>query len=182
LFCRSLSKSSIEQPSTPGAPWLALTFWYASHTSHFEMTNGLSFDFGLSTRFLPRTSVDQTNNPGQSRPFAPPPLRRVHRYYEQVRQPAPRRYSAPHGFCRLCALPLAPGTPAGSRVGASLPTFHVTAADRARVASMPGTTWPVNGYPPDSSWDLCAAPVSAPSKTFRHVNSEERALAFPIPA
>jgi hypothetical protein len=33
-----------------------------------------------------------------------------------------------------------------------LPTFHAKAADQARVASMPGTIWPVAGFSPDSSW------------------------------
>jgi hypothetical protein len=45
------------------------------------------------------------------------------------------------------------------------PTFHVKAADRARVAYMPGTTWPVTGSPPDISWSLVLAPVLMPSKT-----------------
>jgi hypothetical protein len=30
---------------------------------------------------------------------------------------------------------------------------------------MPGTDWPVTGYPPDSSWNLVLAPVSMPPKT-----------------
>jgi hypothetical protein len=37
----------------------------------------------------------------------------------------------------LCALPLA--TPTGGSIEASPPTFHVKAADRTRVAYMPGT-------------------------------------------
>ena len=43
------------------------------------------------------------------------------------------------------------------------PTFHVTAADWARVACMPGTAWPVSGYPPGLSWSLLPTPVSMPS-------------------
>jgi hypothetical protein len=69
----------------------------------------------------------------------------------------------PSRFPPLETLPLA--TTFGSSVGASLPTFHVKAADRARVAYMPGTAWPVTGYPPDSSWNLVHAPVLMPSKT-----------------
>jgi len=53
----------------------------------------------------------------------------------------------------------------GPNVGTSLPTFHVKAADRARVAYMPGTVWPVTGYPPDLSWDLVRAPVLIPTQT-----------------
>jgi hypothetical protein len=40
----------------------------------------------------------------------------------------------------------------------AFPTFHAKAADQARVASMPGTTWPVNGYPPDLSWSHIDTP------------------------
>src|SRR5882757_10737150 len=50
---RSFSKSSIEHPSTPAAPLLALTLSYASHTSRFEMANGLSAGPDMPTRFLP---------------------------------------------------------------------------------------------------------------------------------
>jgi hypothetical protein len=53
LFFRSFSKSSIEQPSTPGAPLFALTLSHASHTSRFEISNGLTDDFGSSTQLLP---------------------------------------------------------------------------------------------------------------------------------
>ncbi len=67
------------------------------------------------------------------------------------------------GSARLSALPLA--ALAGGSVGASLPTFHVKAADRARVAYMPGTAWPVTGSPPDSSWSLVLAPVLMPPET-----------------
>ena len=45
------------------------------------------------------------------------------------------------------------------------PTFHVKAADRARVAYMPGTAWPVTGSPPDSSWNLVLVPVLMPPET-----------------
>jgi len=65
------------------------------------------------------------------------------------------------GSACLCALPLA--TPTGGSTGASPPTFHVKAADRTRVAYMPGTTWPVTGSPPDSSWSLVHTPVSMPT-------------------
>ena len=43
--------------------------------------------------------------------------------------------------------------------GAFLP-FHAEAADRARVASMPDTAWPVSGHPPGSSRDQVDTPVS----------------------
>ena len=85
------------------------------------------------------------------------------------------------GSARLSALPLATAS-RGSRVGASLPTFHVKAADRARVAYMPGTTWPVTGSPPESSWNLVLTPVLMPPETnFDTFNGDSLALAFPIP-
>jgi hypothetical protein len=64
-----------------------------------------------------------------------------------------------------CARSLSPTAPLRGSVGTRLPTFRVKAADRARVAYMPGTAWPVSGLPPGSSWDLVRAPVSMPSKT-----------------
>jgi hypothetical protein len=59
----------------------------------------------------------------------------------------------PLRFLPLGMLPLATGPPKRARrcVGARLPTFHAKAADQARVASMPDTTWPVSGLPPGSS-------------------------------
>ena len=53
LSCRSASNSSIDTPSTPGAPLFALTFSQASFTAHFEISNGLPGDFNSSTRLLP---------------------------------------------------------------------------------------------------------------------------------
>jgi hypothetical protein len=43
----------MEHLSTPATPWLALTFSYALHTSHFEMLKGLSCGSDMLTRFLP---------------------------------------------------------------------------------------------------------------------------------
>src|SRR5215207_10785902 len=52
-------------------------------------------------------------------------------------------------FLLLGGLPLA--TPTDGRIGVGLPTFPAAAADQARVAFMPDTTWPVSGHPPGSS-------------------------------
>src|SRR4029434_9632304 len=41
--------------------------------------------------------------------------------------------------------------PRAGRLGLRLPTFRAGAADRAHVAFMPDTIWPVSGHPPDSS-------------------------------
>jgi hypothetical protein len=45
-------------------------------------------------------------------------------------------------------------------IGSGLLLFRAKAADRARVAFMPDTTWPINGHPPDSSRDRMNTPVS----------------------
>jgi hypothetical protein len=78
-----------------------------------------------------------------------------------VRQPDPRRYSHP---CSAWVTPyLPPSKKARARsIGSGLLPFHAKASDRARVASMPDTAWPINGHPPDSSRDNSNTPVSNP--------------------
>src|SRR5665811_780034 len=74
LFFRSASKSSMEHPSTPGAPLLSLTFSHACHTSAFEISNGLPDDFSSLTRLLPDLSpVDRTNMPRMTWPLRSTP-------------------------------------------------------------------------------------------------------------
>ena len=70
-------------------------------------------------------------------------------------------------------------TSSGGSIGTRLLTFRAGAADQAHVASMPGTTWPVNGYPPGSSRDYPPAPVSMPANLFRHVNGYNARLPDP---
>src|SRR5215210_652116 len=60
-------------------------------------------------------------------------------------------------FLLLADLPLTTRT--GRRIGAGLPTFHTAAADQARVAFMPDTTWPIDGHPPGSSRGQPETPV-----------------------
>jgi len=74
-------------------------------------------------------------------------------------------------------LPLA--TSSGGSIGTRLLTFRTGAADQAHVASMPDTTWPVNGHPPGSSRDYPPAPVSMPANLFRHVNGYNARLPDP---
>src|SRR5687767_4594833 len=61
-------------------------------------------------------------------------------------------------FLLLGGLPLT--TLSGGRIGVGLPTFPAAAADQARVAFMPDTTWPVSGHPPGSSRGQPETPVS----------------------
>lgn len=71
----------------------------------------------------------------------------------------------PLRFTPLGELPVAiDPNPAGSRVGTRLPTFRANAADQARVAFMPDTTWPISGHPPGSSRSTASTPVSMPPK------------------
>src|SRR5690242_20509321 len=108
LPCRSFSNSSIEQPSTPGAPLLVLTFSHALHTSHFEISNGFPDDFSSPTRLLPSSAprLIERTQPRMTRPFAPPPLQELRHYYGPVRRRVLHRYSIPRGFSRLGTLPL----------------------------------------------------------------------------
>jgi hypothetical protein len=147
--------------STRGAPWLALTRWCASHTSCLEMTNDFSVGLDLLTRLLPngsRRPVARANKPRNEpatsldphyRSFPPTTSRSASR--------VPRRYSA-SPVSAVDALPLThPALRAGS-IGTGLPTFRAGAADQARAAYMPDTTWQILGHPPGSSRGLCPAP------------------------
>src|SRR4051812_16152135 len=87
-------------PSTPGPPLFSLTFFHASQTSHFEISNGLPGDFSSLTRLLPQPEglVDRTNTATDD--LAPwlhlhRTKQRLHSYYRPVRQRVPRRYSIP---------------------------------------------------------------------------------------
>src|ERR1019366_9258940 len=83
-------------------------------------------------------------------------------------------------FLLLGALPLTTPDAAGGGIGACLRTFHAAAADQARVAFMPDTTWPVNGRPPDSSQGQADAPVSMSHMEFRHFISDSLTFSFLI--
>jgi hypothetical protein len=98
-------------------------------------------------RFLPGltprlTEMDIPSEPAPS--LHPHPSEQVlHRYYEPVRQRAPRPVLNAFGFC-LGTLPLAtlgPTTP-DDTFDARLLTFRARAADQAHAASTPDTTWP----------------------------------------
>src|SRR2546429_1697364 len=73
LFFRSFSNPSTVHPSAPGAPLLAFTLSYASHTARLEIANGFPAGLGSSTRFLPLRLTERMNHEWSS-PFAPHPL------------------------------------------------------------------------------------------------------------
>src|SRR5580692_1260910 len=60
LSARLTSNSAIDCPSTPAAPWLALTRLYASHISLFGISNGFALFTGSSHRWL--TTRQELNN------------------------------------------------------------------------------------------------------------------------
>ena len=125
-------------------------------TSHFEISNGLPDDFSspIATPPEPTVPVDRTNTATDDpTPSLHPHLQGLHRYYESVRQRAPRRYSRPHGFSRLGDSLSPPAKPERAVSGRAFSTFRAEAADRAHVASMPDTAWPISGHPPGSSRD-----------------------------
>lgn len=82
------------------------------------MSNGFPDGFSSLTRFLPRTSVDRTNQPRMTRSLRSTPTapqQELPSYYEPVRRRARHRYSIPHGFIPLETLPAAHLAVAGSR-------------------------------------------------------------------
>src|ERR1035437_6585185 len=159
LFFRSDSNASMVCPSTPGAPLLALTRRYASHTSHFEISNDFPCDTDLPTRILPGTLVDRTNNPRWSGPFAPPPLQGLHHYYEPVRQHAPRRYSTLHSFCCLVLFLLPPQT---LRAEVSGPAFPRSMQQpQTEVCCSHRTVTQEGRISPEEEGSLCRSTVSS---------------------
>src|SRR5664280_1535451 len=83
----------------------------------------------------------------------------------------PHRYSTPHSFC--CSTRSLshqrPSQATGSHIGTRLPTFPVVAADQARAVFTPDTTWPVNGFPPDSSRRYTQTSVLMSSPVFLYL-------------
>src|SRR5664279_3924887 len=138
-----LRSPRIEHPSTPGAPLLALTLRYASHTRCLEILNGLSFDFGSLTRSLPDLLVARTNFPRMVRPLRSPSITEASALLWAGPNADPATVLNPSRFPPLETLPLAIGFPLAVS-GLAFPRSVVKAADRARVAYMPGTAWPVN--------------------------------------
>ena len=100
LFFRSASKSSMDCPSTPAAPFFALTRLYASQTSPLEISNGLTFGSDLSTRSPPgQRPVALANKPQMSRPLRSPPITGASALLRAGPPACPHRYSTPHSFC-----------------------------------------------------------------------------------
>ena len=69
----------------------------------------------------------------------------------------------------------------GASIGARLLTFHAKAAEQAHVASMPDTTWPVNGRPPGSSRSRRYTPVSMSSVFISTLQQLRRTSSCPLP-
>ncbi len=84
---------------------------------------------------------------------------------ENTSRSASRTRNGTHTRATHGLLPLSHPKTRMRSIGSGLLPFHAKAADRARVASMPDTAWPINGHPPDSSRDRFDTPVSMPPKS-----------------
>jgi hypothetical protein len=91
----------------------------------------------------------------------------LHSHYRSfittTRRSASRTRNGTHTRARRGLLPISHRKAPVRSIRSGLLPFRARAADRARVASMPDTIWPINGHPPDSSRDRFHTPVSMPS-------------------
>src|ERR1035437_9300202 len=151
LFFRSDSNSSRVSLSTPGAPLLAATRLYASHTCCLGMSNGLTCDVGMFPLFLlGNAPVDRIHIPDEPVPWLHPHIQTAGA--SQLLRTGPPASAASvlgaFGFC-LSTLPLSARwlykPMNGRRIDTRLLTFRARAADQAHAASTPGTTWPIHG-------------------------------------
>jgi hypothetical protein len=71
-----------------------------------------------------------------------------------------------HTHAKRGLLPISHSKTRMTGIGSGLLLFHAEAADRARVAFMPDTAWPISGPPPDSSRDRQDTPVSMSPNAF----------------
>jgi hypothetical protein len=184
LLLRSASNSPMDWPSTPAAPSFALTLLYASHTSLFKMSNDLPFGSDLPTRVLPdQVRLFARTKPRMSQPLRSTPITGASSLLRAGPPARPHRYSTPHSFCCLThSLSHPPPCRNERSIGPRLPTFRVVAADQTRAAFTPGTAWPINGHPPDSSRGFAHTPILVPSPVFRRFINGSLSLAFLIPA
>src|SRR5450759_1295984 len=173
LFFRSDSKSSRVSLSTPGAPLLAATRLYASHTCCLGISNGLTCDVGMFPLFLlGNAPVDRIDSPDWPVPW-PHPHRQWAGASQLLRTGPPASVASvlsAFGFC-LGTLPLSARwlykPMNGRRIDTRLLTFRARAADQAHAASTPGTTWPISGSPARLIPGNCEGPlVSMPSHPY----------------
>src|ERR1019366_9098853 len=113
---------------------------------------------------LPADQTDQaTNDPA---PSLRPPYRDFTATANRSASPS-RDGTQPLAVQPPGVLPIGrPRKPGPASVRTRLLLFRAEAADRARVACMPDTTWPVSGYPPGSSRGRRNTPVSMSSQGF----------------
>jgi len=87
-----------------------------------------------------------------------------------LRASPPARLASVHSPSRIPPLGVLPLTTPHHPCRARTPPYRDAPSqvpdeslDRAHAASMPGTTWAVSGYLPDSSWSRGPTPVLMPS-------------------
>src|SRR5664280_2215593 len=141
----------------PRPTWRSI---HACHTSAFEISNGLPDDFSSLTRLLPDLSpVDRTNMPRMTWPlrFTPTATAGTSPLLRASPPAHPHRYSIPP----LSDVRDSPSRrPGGAAVSGHAFSRSIRAQPgRAHVASMPDTTWPIDGHPPGSSRDRVQTPV-----------------------
>src|SRR5208337_1487283 len=93
---RFWSNIAMVSSSMPAAPRLALTCWYASHTSRFAITK----DFADFMSLIPAQQVGGTRQPDNA---APSLHSRYRRFIATMSSPDPRSGIGilPHGVCHL---------------------------------------------------------------------------------
>ena len=140
-------------PSTPAAPLFALT-------RSIRLPHQL---LGISNDLPARPDMLTASPPGQlpgcsCEQIHDEPAPSLHPHYRRFTATTSRSASAPRigtQHLTVSAARRAPSHPprlsAAGSIGTRLPTFRAAAADRARAAFMPDTTWPISGHPPGSS-------------------------------
>jgi len=130
-------------------------------TARFEISNGLPGAFNLSMRFLPEHfRLTGRIKPRTTRPLRSAPVTEASPLLRTGPPARPATVLGPFAVQPPGVLPA--GRPPGwgpASAGTRLLLFRAEAADRARVACMPDTTWPVSGYPPGSSRSRRNTPV-----------------------
>ena len=125
LFFRSVSNSSIDSPSTPGAPLFAFTFCHASQHLPLRDLERLAWCFQLVHATPPGiTRLTERTQPRTTRPLrSARHYSGLHHYYGPVRQRAAATVLSASRFRPLGTLPLAAHFQGGRSIGARL--LHV---------------------------------------------------------
>ena len=131
MLLRSLSNSAIDWPSTPAAPWFALTRLYASYTSRLGIQN----DFALSKQILP-VRVVRSTKPDDVAPSVQPHYRA---FAPTTSNSAPVPRVGTLTLAKAVRLDFSLG------IGATGSYVPYQSLNQGHAAFMPGASWAVNG-------------------------------------